>query len=348
MNESVHRQLGDLYQELSPDFKQLFVVPTIRPDQKNTDYLYQLYRPFIEQKESLSVQSLSIWGHYRLLLAAFNQPQTTILHYHWLEFQYWYAFFGMLWKLFCLSIFKLSGGHIVWTVHNRLPHDRKYLTGNIWLKRWMARFADRIHVHCEYAANDVVRFLKTERSKVRIIPHPLFPADIKDKDKARRIISDKYNLSLPASSSYKKQLFLMFGGIAIYKQIEEIIPLFENLSDGFRLLIAGQIKHGNQEYGQQIKQLTSRTKQAHLLNRRFNDEEVLLLFSAADYVIINNRTLYDSGVARLALSYQTPLIAPNKGCLKHMEGKSNLQLFDDNNELAGILHQIDEQNRASE
>lgn len=341
MNESVHRQLQDLYREVSPEFRQLYVVPTIKPEQKKTDYLYQLYRPFIEQKESPSVQSLSIWGHYRLLLAAINQPHTVILHYHWLEFQYWYAFLGMPWKLFCIGIFKLSGGKVIWTVHNRLPHDQKYLRGNVWLKRWMAKRADRIHVHCEYAANDTTRFLRTQRTKIRIIPHPLFPANIQSKPKARETLAAKYNL--PLSELDSQLLFLMFGGIAAYKQCEEVVPLFENLSGSSNLLIAGQIKHGNRAYGLRIEKLASNTERALFLNQRFTDDEVSLLFSAADYVIINNRTLYDSGVAKLAMSYQTPLIAPKKGCLKEIQGRANIQLFENKPELSAILQQIDEQ-----
>jgi len=341
MNESVHRQLQDLYRGISPDCRQLYVVPTIKPEQKKTDYLYQLYRPFIEQKESPSVQSLSIWGHYRLLLAAFKQPHTVILHYHWLEFQYWYAFLGMLWKLFCIAGFKLSGGKVIWTVHNRLPHDQKYLWGNIWLKRWMAKRADRIHVHCAYAAKDTARFLEVERTKIKIIPHPLFPANIQSKEKAREKIVANY--SLPLSKTGSQCLFLMFGGIAAYKQIEQVVPLFENLSGGSILLVAGQVKHGNKEYGLHIEKLVNQTEKSMFLNRRYSDDETSQLFSAADYVIINNRTMYDSGVARLAMSYQVPLIAPRKGCLKEIKGKEYIQLFEHTTDLAAILQKIDEQ-----
>ena len=332
MNEEIHQSLYDLYQSLCPSLQQVYEVPLIRHHQKKSDYLYQLHKPFIEEDQKPQLQSLSIYAHYKLLLSTDN----VLLHYHWLEFQTWFAALGMIWKILCIWTFKKRGGTIVWTIHNKLPHDRKFLGGNILLMRWMAQRADKLHVHCNYAADELSDFLSVERSKFVVIPHPEFPVKQMDQQCARNELNQRHKLSISESDT----LFLMFGAISAYKQMVEVVELFRNFPGHARLLAAGSIKYGQQSYGEKLIQAIDETPNADIIPHFIADDEVPCFFSAADYVIINNRDFYESGTARLALSYKKHLLAPNRGCLTEETNRSDLTLFESQRELETIINSL--------
>jgi len=332
MNEEIHRSLRSLYNKLCPALQQMYVVPLIRHQQKKSDYLYQLYRPFIEGRKKYDIESLSIFGHYKLLFSAKN----VVLHYHWLEFQTWFAALGMIWKVLCIWIFKKNGGTVVWTIHNRLPHDRKFLSGNILLMNWMARQADKLHVHCNYAADELAIFLDIERSKFVVIPHPNYPAEKMEKYEA----CEELNRNFGPSISPDETIFLMFGAISAYKKMLEVVELFRNRPSHVRLLVAGSVKYGQDQYGKKLIQAVGKISNGDIIPQFIPDDKLSCFFSAADYVIINNRDFYESGVARMALSYQTNLLAPNRGCLTEESHYSNVTLFDTENELDSIIDEI--------
>ena len=334
MNEQIHRQLRELYGSfgLSPD--RIAVVPSIRRHMPDTDYLYQLYKPFLEPESGYPpVEDLSIWAHWKPVLWHLSGKKA-VWHYHWLEFQTWPALFGMIWKLWCLSLFTAFGGSLVWTVHNRLPHDRRFLAGNIKLMHWMAGKADRIHFHCEQAAEEMSAMLNIPQEKCVIIPHPLFEAHTSDPNAAQKRLAEMFDFTVPEENT----LFLMLGQIAPYKGYLAVIDLIKQC-DGAHLLIAGAPKPRTSRYMRQLNEAAADCERITLLPRFIPDVAIPDLMEVTNYMVMNTNDIYASGTAALARSYGLPLIAPQIGCISDQSDEGDY-LFRTRGELRQLLRQL--------
>lgn len=329
--------LIEQYNKLQNNLSTLYVVPLIRFSQPETDYLYNLYRTCLEPAESrehsVRIESLSVFTHYRFVWAQWTD-RPVLLHYHWLEFQDVKAAAGILWKLFCIFLYKLLGGKLVWTIHNKEPHRGKWLTLNYLVRRWMARQANKLHVHCETVIPELSQYFQVPSHKFFVHPHPQFPAHSYDQKKAIHALQKHYGLPIKP----EQRLFLIFGNIARYKRIGEVIDLFTKLPASNKLLIAGRVKKGNSSYYVSIKKRADRQDHIHLIDRYITEEHIPSFFNGMDYLIYNHRQLIASGVVELARSYNKRIIAPREGCLREMEKRPNLYLFDNQGELRNHLH----------
>jgi glycosyltransferase involved in cell wall biosynthesis len=200
----------------------------------------------------------------------------------------------------------------------------------------MARRADKLHVHCKSVIPELSQYFQVPSQKFFVHPHPRFPAHVNDQTEAINALRKHYGL--PVDS--KQRLFLIFGNIARYKRIGEVIHLFGKLPPSNRLLIAGKAKKGSRNYFASIKKMADQQKNIHLISRYIPEDHIPWFFNGVDYLIYNHRHLIASGVVELALSYKKEIIAPRKGCLQEMESRSNLLLFDNQDELRNCLHSV--------
>ena len=259
--------LTEEYRKLNPSFKKLYVVPLLNYHIKNTDYLYLLYKDILSEKK-IEFVNLSAGKHYKL---AGKGIRDSILHYHWFEVTDFKSLAGIFWKLFWIILYKAAGGKIVWTVHNKYPHAGSFLWLNKPLRKIMALLADRLHVHCS-AAVDIMRpVLKVKAGKFFVYPHPVYPAVIEDKARAYRKLCSVYSIE----NNYKNEkLFLVFGQIAKYKGIEGIVDAFLKTHNNYRLIIAGTVKKGSEEYFEKIRQRIADKEGINIIDRVIPDEDV--------------------------------------------------------------------------
>ena len=224
-----HDQLLNLYDDLIPDDRDgtisLYVVPLIRYSYKQSDYLYLLYSDIIENRsDQFKVKSVSFWKHWLFVFKALLS-RNVVLHYHWLECTDLKSLAGMIYKLVCIFLFKAVGGNLVWTVHNKMPHDDRFRKFNYKIQLWMASRADIIHVHCDSAVDEISHFYNQSPSKFRVVDHPTFPSKKIGKNQSIERLNSERNLSLTPSD----RIFLMFGNISSYKQIEKVCRMFTDL-----------------------------------------------------------------------------------------------------------------------
>ena len=306
------------YSRLFPGVRKVFVIPLINKENKQTDYLYQLYKPLIENKNpgEPEIESLSVFAHPKLFLSKLK-GEKVLLHYHWFEVKDVKSFLGIFWKLLWLILYKLFGGKMIWTVHNKYPHEG-YRTFNKSIRIIIARLTNSLHVHCSSAIEITAPILKVKREKYFVVPHPGFEVKIFNKEESRNTLNNKY---LANSLKDDDKLFLMFGAIARYKGIKEVIEIFNELPPGKKLLIAGFIKKGNEVYFRELNNLIEDKEKIILIGKLIPDEDVPVFFNSTDYVIFNYEDVLTSGGVHLALNYQKPVIIPSVGCLKELEGK---------------------------
>lgn len=284
---SEQEKLLQIYREVLPSVQRVGVYPNITASSKQNPYLSLLYKEF-----PLQVYSPSPF--FPLFLFS---PRSIIMHYNWLECKDLRGIMVLLVKLLPLFLFMLLGGNVIWTVHNHAPHHGKYPKLNRQIRQLFASRCRLMLVHSEAAREAVLSRFSVPKEKVQIVKHPHYPVErIPCEEAAERLAT-----ILPVT---KRPLFLMYGYIAAYKGIEEIVDLFSN-SDA-TLIVAGKIKE--QDYFEVVQTKAQKCENIVLLPRFITTEEEEALFSYVDAVLFNFTTILTSGSLILAGSYGAHII----------------------------------------
>ncbi len=334
--------LKELYSRVNEHIETVFIVPLIRYSFPKTDYLFLLYRDLIDDQK-IAVESISVFGHFRFVLKSIIS-KNTILHYHWLEFQDTKALLGMPYKLFCIALYSLFGGTIIWTVHNLKPHDQKFLNLHLSIHKWMARKASLIHVHTTNSVELVSNYYEVSPSKIVVLKHPDFPSEITDRDKAKEEFLSHYG---NGRTFLKSPVFLIFGGVSEYKGIRELIDMMLPLKRGFTFVIAGYVKKGHEQLHKFIVEKTIEDSRVLYIPSFIPEEHYPLLLNSADVCLFNYNEILSSGGAQMALAYKKRIIAPDKGDLHELKDHKDVSLFTTKKELLSFIqselnHKVDE------
>lgn len=324
--------LKELYSGLNKHIDTVFVVPLIRFDFPKTDYLYLLYKDFIDE-DKVNIQSISVFAHFRFVVQViFNR--NTLLHYHWLEFQDVKSLLGMPYKLLCIGLYKLFGGDIVWTVHNLKPHDKKYLSLHLRIHKWMARIASVIHVHSSASVSIVSSMYDVQQEKITVLKHPDFPAQNLSQETARNELLSVYG---DGRKELRSPVFLIFGGISEYKGIREIIELLSKQKSDFTLIIAGYVKKGQESLHNFIIEHTIDDSRVLYIPAFIPEEHYPLLLNAPDICIFNYDEILSSGGIKMAQAYHKKIIAPYAGDLRELKNDEKVSLFESKEELEASI-----------
>lgn len=253
------------------------------------------------------------------VLGRADWPQRTIFHLHWEDAIYRHlpspdaALQECQRFLDGIEQFIHDGGLFVWTIHNRAPHDGRYLELHEELCAKLAMLAQQIHVHSYAAGAELARDRRLDPSKLAVISHgnyaPIFP---------RRRISKH--------ASRNGRRFLLFGRLGHYKGSEELVRAFVALRDSrAELLIAGK----------QIDPIDlsavppSVAARITTENRFLDQAEIPDLLARTDFMVAPYVASLTSGTALLAMSLGRPVIAPRLPTLTELitDGENGL-LFD--------------------
>ena len=139
---------------------------------------------------------------------------------------------------------------------------------------------------------------------------------------------------------------MLFGNISAYKGILEFIEGMigylnrKNWGDVIHIIIAGPVKKGQSGYHKRIKTTISASPEYFsYLPYFFPEDEYPYLLSASDYCLFNYKSIHTSGGLMMALSYHRKVIAPNIGIFSSQRDHSDVQLFNDEDELHQIINQ---------
>lgn len=323
------------YKKLCPELDRVYVIPDIEKFSRHNHYLYLLYKDFIENNELREIRLTSFSVLSPAIVWRKLRGERSLLHHHWFEFHDLRSFLNVLWKIFWIALYKLAGGKVVWTIHNINPHEKKFRFLNKAIRRVWSKIPDKFHVHCQKAREIISPVLAISLDRFFIVAHPPYPAEIMDRQKALELLRRKYLPELDSSST----IFLMFGYIAEYKGILEVIEIFKNLGDSKVLLVAGPVKRNNKKYFESMANLAGRSRNILLIEKYIPEEDVAIFLNACDCALFNFSDILSSGGVELALGYHKKIIIPNKGCLEELEGEG-IYKFGNRNELRNILEQI--------
>jgi beta-1,4-mannosyltransferase len=224
-----------------------------------------------------------------------------IFHLHWEDALYRHlpsaeeAFAECQRFLSELEAFLDGGGLFLWTVHNRAPHDGRYLEVHQSLCEKLAVLADQIHLHSYAALEELERDRALDRGRITVIPHgnyrPLFPNPGR----------------LERTPDAAGRRFLLFGRLGAYKGGEGLVQSFAALPGGQAELVVA----GKQIDPIDLTRLPEDVSARITVHNRFvSDGDLLQLFEEADFVVSPYRASLTSGTVLLAMSLARPVIVP--------------------------------------
>jgi len=328
-------KLEDRFRELNPKVKRIFITHDIEKDAKLNEYLFLLYKG-IRDSGSLRVERIKFRQLPKLTFSKIHRHET-IFHQHWYSLSEKKHIHIFLWNTFWLALFRIVGGKIVWTIHNKYPHEKANGLFNIIFRKIFAKIATSLHVHRNEAMKIMSPILNVRVEKFFIVEHPLYEGSIYGKDIALTNFQSRYGEYYFSELNHEKPIFLMFGQISQYKGIIGVIEIWQAIKPaGATLLIAGQTRGGEGNYSERIQKMTKADSTIIFINKAIPQKDVSLLLNICDTVIFNYKDVLTSGGVILAQSYNKNIIAPDEGCIKDLNYNRKL-MFTGENELKAIL-----------
>ena len=207
-----------------------------------------------------------------------------------------------------VTVLRLRGTRLVWTVHNLRSHETRHPRLDRVCSTFIARRAAAIHVHCQTAQRAVRRaFALANTNRIFVLPHGHF---INSYENRIGQLAAREKLGLSADET----VFLFLGHIRPYKGVLDLIGAFDRIDDpNARLLIAG--KTAPPEAEGVIRDAIRGPSKIDFRPGFVADDSIQVYLNACDLVVLPYRDILTSGAAVLAMSFGKACVAPRLGCL---------------------------------
>ena len=213
-------------------------------------------------------------------------------------------------KSLVLSVIRMSNKKLVWTMHNRVSHEKNSGRLSQILTDKLVKHADAIIIHCEQSRDLLLAKYPSIGSKIHYLTHPDFIGSYGP---------------IQEEKEPKAQLRLLFlGAIKPYKNIELLINVAGQFGSKLELTIAGN--PNSTEYRKRLSNLAGKYPNIILRLEFIPDSEIPKLIGDCDLLVLpyDLNSSLNSGTVILAFSYQKSVICPEIGTLMDMhEMKEN-------------------------
>ena len=169
-----------------------------------------------------------------------NISRSDWIHFHWPSFDYTEKYekiklsFAFLRWVAIMLLISAKCGRIAWTAHNVLPHERSSIPAvDVAARHLIISLSEVIFCHGKHAAEKLIQRFPRAKSKIRAIPHGNW-IDCYRNGIERKQARQEFNIN---SHTF---LFLCFGAIKQYKNIEHLVEAYGTLIQDSCLIIAGK------------------------------------------------------------------------------------------------------------
>jgi glycosyltransferase involved in cell wall biosynthesis len=244
-----------------------------------------------------------------------SQPEVFILNY-------WMTFFSVFSALFSKLLPRKTKK--IALVHNLIPHEKRFFDA-VLNRLFLSQYT---HFVVLSKAVEQAIFSIQPTAIIKHIQHPWYDhfGEKIDKQQAKQQLG----------VALDKKTLLFFGLIRDYKGLDVLLKSFNQLSDEYQLIIAGEVYGKTEKYDQLIKK--SSNSFIYFFNQYIPDDQVALYFSAADACVLPYKSATQSGITATSFHFEVPLIATNVGGLAETieNGKTGI-IVPPNDEKALIL-----------
>lgn len=214
-----------------------------------------------------------------------------------------------------------SGGRLVWTVHNILPHDTRFEATETRLSAEVAARSAVIHVLAAGTRDHVGTLYDLPADRILHVPHPSYRGAYEDHVSR---LDARHELGLMPD----ELVLAVVGVIRPYKGLDELLDAWSAVEiDGpRRLLIAGAPT--DQPGVERIIERAALDPRVLIDARKIPADEIQLFLRAADVAVLPYRRSLNSGALLLALTFGLPVIVPSGGGLAEAVDPSFSRTFD--------------------
>ena len=272
------------------------------PDNSENQYISILVRGIEEN-------GFSVNGLEDLFKNRTHFQSIKLVHLNWFEnldessrAAMWKSFFR---KTVALLSIKASGKKLVWTMHNRLSHEKG--SGNLsrLLVKMLLKSVDAVVIHCAETETVLREIYPGFQGKILLIPHPHFIGT--------------YGPTSDSPEKTQGPLKLLFtGAVKPYKNLELLIQVCQQFGDAVHLTIAG--KPASTGYAEDLQRLTAGMDQADLQLSFVEDHQIPGLIGESNLLVLpyDLRSSLNSGTVILAFSYGRTVICPRIGTIDEL------------------------------
>ena len=273
----------------------------------NNPYNWLLYKSLSDMGVNVSEYSV-----LKILLSNYE-----IFHIHWPDYQLAskklsIAVFRVAYLFFILTIAKLKNIKVIWTVHNIYSHERNHVRLERLFWNMLPGFLDG-YICLSEGGKQAVESVHTALRKLPgfVVPHGHYRdvySNSISKDSARKRLNIDPNVVV----------LLFIGAIRPYKNICNLIEIFNSIDDeNLVLLVAG--KSYDEDLLSKIRKLSSGNSRIILKLEYINEDDVQVYMNSSDLVVLPYSDILNSGSAILALSFNRPILVPNKGAINDLK-----------------------------
>ena len=273
------------------------------PDNKENLYIRLMIAPL--ERAGFEIEPLdNFLSSYR------HMKSIQLIHLNWFEniddSSFFVAFKSFIRKLTVLVAIRLTGKPLVWTMHNRVSHEKGLRFFSRAITFLLFRWTHKIIVHSPISIPLLAAQSKAAAAKAIYIPHPHF-------------IGAYGPIIMPRPMMEESILRLLFiGAVKPYKNIELVMTLAKAYAKEVAVTIAG--KPINTLYKNKLEQLVGTATNIDLQLRFIGDEEIPQLLGHADLLVLpyDLASSLNSGTVLLAFSYKKSVICPDIGTIQDL------------------------------
>ncbi|MBZ2163623.1 glycosyltransferase [Alteromonas stellipolaris] len=203
-----------------------------------------------------------------------------------------------------LELFKSIGGYVIWTIHNKLPHDTKFILAEREFHNTLSECADLIILHDKNSFDIVNEEYFVSQDKVKIIPHgnyiSSYPNTVSRNEAREHLRLDSDEL-----------VFGFIGQLRPYKGLSEFIDASAPITRKYNAsaLIAGKPVWPFIEG--KVTQQCSPFRKIKVFEGFVQDSDLQLYLNASDVIVLPYRDILTSGSVILAASFSKPVVIPD-------------------------------------
>ncbi|MGC9516359.1 MAG: glycosyltransferase [Methanomicrobiales archaeon] len=286
------------------------------------DYSEALFKEMNKFEDSVvNIEKIRIEPTINILYyikLAFKARKADIVH---IQFDYSYFYkFGIYSPIFYLFLkFPYFSKNIITTMHeiidiNQYTGFKGFITkfyGKI-INFILFKFSTKVIVHNELSRDKLIK-QKVEPSKIIVIPHASYT---ESKPLNKKLAKDQLNLP-------EKKILLLFGFIHPQKGYDQVIDILNYLDEEITILICGKSNKEHDDYFEELMNLIKKyeIKKKIRYYGYVKKEDIHVVFSSADIVILPYLRIEQSGILSRSLAYKSTVLASNLSYFKEISNK---------------------------
>lgn len=209
-----------------------------------------------------------------------------------------------------LDELKKNDIHILFTLHNKISHDAKYLDSEVRLQQEILDRANTIHSMSFAALDSMEAFARVPREKVIVAPHPtyenVYPTFL-SREECRKSLG----------ISPDEVAFSLFGALKGYKglsRLQKVWPSIVRASDRrLRLVVAGQPDDSAE--AREFVEWAFNEPSVLIQPAKIPFEQVQVYVKSCDVGLAPYDRTLNSGAAMLYLTFGLPVVLPREKSL---------------------------------